>query len=50
MSGSYAWVCIYILEGGHFSIPEADALPGMTGLALRDDLSDINKLYNDHSE
>jgi hypothetical protein len=34
MSGSFAWVYIYILEGGHFSIPDADADPGMTGLAL----------------
>ena len=35
MSGSFAWVCICILEGGHFSIPDADADPGMTELALK---------------
>ena len=34
MSGSSPWVCICILEGGHFSIPDADADPGMIGLAL----------------
>jgi hypothetical protein len=34
MSHSFAWVCICILEGGHLSIPDADADPGMTGLAL----------------
>ena len=32
MSGSFAWVCICILDGGHFSFPDAD--PGTTGLAL----------------
>ena len=35
MSGSFAWVCICILDGGHFSFPDADADPGTTGLALR---------------
>jgi hypothetical protein len=35
MSGSFAWVCICILEGGHFSFLDADADPGTTGLALR---------------
>ena len=30
----YAWVCICILDGGHFSIPDADADPGTSGLAL----------------
>jgi hypothetical protein len=30
----FCMVCICILEGGHFSIPDADADPGMTGLAL----------------
>jgi hypothetical protein len=35
MSGSFAWVYICIMEGGHFSIPDADANPRMTGLALR---------------
>jgi hypothetical protein len=36
MSGNIAWVCICIQEGGHFSIPDADAdaNPGLTGLAL----------------
>ena len=34
MGGSYAWVCIRILEGGHFSILDADANPRMIGLAL----------------
>jgi hypothetical protein len=38
MSDSFAWVCICILEGDHFLIPDADADadadPGMTGLAL----------------
>jgi hypothetical protein len=40
MSGTSAWVCIYILEGGHFSIPDADANLGMTGLALIERLLD----------
>ena len=35
MGGSFAWVCICIMEGGHFSIPDADLDPRMTGLALR---------------
>jgi hypothetical protein len=30
----FAWFCICILEGGHVSIPDADADPRMTGLAL----------------
>jgi hypothetical protein len=34
MSGSFPWVCICIPEGGHFSFLDADADPGMTGLAL----------------
>ena len=34
MGGNFAWVCIRILEGGHFSIMFADADPRMTGLAL----------------
>ena len=34
MSGGFAWVYICILGGGHFSFPDADADPGMTGLAL----------------
>ena len=34
MSGSFAWVCICILDGGHFSFPNADADPGTIGLAL----------------
>jgi hypothetical protein len=29
-----AWVCICILDGGHFSFPDADADPGTTRLAL----------------
>jgi hypothetical protein len=29
-----AWVCIYILDGGHFSFPDADADLGTTRLAL----------------
>ena len=36
MSGSFAWVCICILEGGHFSFLDADADPIMTRLALRE--------------
>ena len=36
MSVNFAWVCICILEGGHFSIPEIDANPRMTRLALSD--------------
>ena len=36
MSGSFAWVCICILDGGHFSFPDADEDPGSTGLALTD--------------
>ena len=35
MGDSFAWVCNCILEGGHFSIQDADAHPGMNGLALR---------------
>jgi hypothetical protein len=34
MDGSFAWVCICIVDGGHVSIADADADPGMTGLAL----------------
>jgi hypothetical protein len=34
MSGSFAWVCICILEGGRFSFLDADADLGTTGLAL----------------
>jgi hypothetical protein len=36
MQSSFAWICICIciMEGGHFSIPDADADPRMTGLAL----------------
>ena len=30
----FAWVCICILDGGHFSFPDANADPGTTGLAL----------------
>jgi hypothetical protein len=30
----FCMVYICIVEGGHFSIPDADADPGMTGLAL----------------
>jgi hypothetical protein len=32
MSGSFAWLCICILDGGHFSFPNADADPGTTSL------------------
>jgi hypothetical protein len=35
MSGNFDLVCMCILEGGHFSIPDADANPIMIGLALR---------------
>jgi hypothetical protein len=38
MSGSFAWVCICILEGGHFSFLNADAGRGSTGLALRQEI------------
>ena len=34
VSGSFAWVCICILEGGHFSFLDANADPRMIGLAL----------------
>ena len=34
MSGSFAWVCIYILDEGHYSFPDADADAGTDGLAL----------------
>ena len=30
----FCLVCVYIMEGGHFSISDADANPRMTGLAL----------------
>ena len=39
MSGSFAWVCIYILDGGHFSFPDAYADPVLVGFALRPTLS-----------
>ena len=39
MSGSFAWLCIYILDGGHFSFPDAYADPVLVGLALRPTLS-----------
>ena len=34
MSGSFPWVCICIMEGGHFSFLDAYANLGMIGLAL----------------
>lgn len=37
-SGNFAWVCICIMGGGHFSFPDANADPGTTGLALRVDV------------
>jgi hypothetical protein len=35
MSGSFVWVCICILEGGRFSIMDANADPGLVGIVLR---------------
>ena len=34
MSGTFVWVCICILDGGHFSFQDVDADPGTVGLAL----------------
>lgn len=34
MSDDFAWVCIYILNEGHFSFPHADTNLGTIGLAL----------------
>ena len=34
MSDSFAWVCICILDGDHFSFPDAYANPRTTKLAL----------------
>ena len=34
MSGGFTWVCICIMEGGHFSFLDADANPELTWLAL----------------
>ena len=36
MSGSFAWVCICIPEGGHFSFLYAYVDPRMTRLALKE--------------
>jgi hypothetical protein len=32
-SGTFAWVCICILNGGYFSFTDANADPRTTGLA-----------------
>ena len=45
MSASFAWVCSYILDQGHFSFPDADADLGTTELSLTQQMP--NFLYKE---